>query len=80
MFGLPAITRKVKHELAIRRMRRQFLPVAGPERIDAELDALDAQLTAVLAERFQVPGSGRSRADLDEVIAHVCARAEEWTL
>jgi hypothetical protein len=77
---LTAITRKVKHALAVYRLRRRFLPVAGPERIDAELNALDAQLNAVLAERFEMTGSGRDRAALDEAIAHVCARAEEWTI
>jgi hypothetical protein len=77
VFGL---LRKVKHAVAAYHLRRDFLPVAGPERIDAELDALDAQLNAVLAELFELTGSGRDRAELDEAIAHVCARAEEWTL
>jgi hypothetical protein len=77
VFGL---LRKVKHAIVASRLRRDFLPVAGPERIDAELDALDAQLNAVLAELFELTGSGRDRAELDEAIAHVCARAEEWTI
>jgi type II secretory pathway component PulM len=46
--------------------------VAGLARIDAQLQAIRDQLPELTA-------AGRDVADLEEILAHACARIEEWT-
>lgn len=77
MFGIPflaaqTISRKVEEAVATYRLRRAPLPVAGPEEIDAQLDAC-------VAEILELTACGRGIPDVDEAVADACARAEEWT-
>jgi hypothetical protein len=67
-----AISRKVEQAVGRYRLKRETPPVAGPEQIDAQLDACFDHL-------LQLTAPGRDVADLDEAVAHACARAEEWT-
>jgi hypothetical protein len=48
--------------------------VAGPEEIDARLDAVCADILALTAAR-----SGAGLYDVDDAVAHAFARAQEWT-
>jgi hypothetical protein len=66
------ISSEVERAVANYRLRRTAPPVAGPEQIDAQLDAFIEQI-------FELTAPGRDVADLDEALAHACARAEEWT-
>jgi hypothetical protein len=78
VFGLSfasafAISRRVERAIVGHRFRRTTTPpVAGPEVIEAQLDAFFDHL-------LELTASGRDVADLDEAVAHACARAEEWT-
>jgi hypothetical protein len=78
VLGLPfaaafAISRRVERAIVGRRFRRTTTPlVASPELIEAQLDASFDHL-------LELTASGRDVADLDEAVAHACARAEEWT-
>jgi hypothetical protein len=69
---LLTISRKVERALVDYRFRRMTPPVAGPEEIDAHLDAFMERVDELTAP-------GRHVADLDEALADACARAEEWT-
>ena len=77
MFGIPsvaalAISRKVEEALATYRVR----PVAVP--VVAAREEIDARVDASLAEILELTSSGRCLLQVDEAIAHACARAEEW--
>ena len=67
-----AISRKVEQAVTRYRLGRATPPVAGREQIDAQLDA-------AFADIFELTAPGRDVANLDEAVAHACARAEEWT-
>jgi hypothetical protein len=76
MFGLSAvaalaISKKVAR-VPVSCPRQSEPPVAGLARINAQLQEI----------RDQVPGltaAARDAADLEQVMAHTCARIEEWT-
>jgi hypothetical protein len=77
VFGLSfvsalAIHRKVERAIVGYRFRRMTPAVADPELIEAQLDAFFDHL-------LELTAPGRDVADLDEAVAHACARAEEWT-
>jgi hypothetical protein len=67
-----AISKKVERAVVRYRLQRSTPPVAGPEQIDAQLDAVFAEMLALTAP-------GREVDDLDQAVADACARAEEWT-
>jgi hypothetical protein len=67
-----AISRKVEQAVGRYRLKREAPPVAGREQIDAQLDAL-------FAEILELTAPGRDVADVDRSVADACARAEEWT-
>jgi hypothetical protein len=69
---LAAIRRKIENAVVDHRLRRRPPPVAGPEEIDAQLDALFAHL-------LELAAPGCDLADLDQNVADTCARMEEWT-
>jgi hypothetical protein len=77
MFAIPSvaaltISSRVEQALATYRVRPVPLPVvAAPEEIDDQLDA-------VFAEILELTSSGRCLLQVDEAVAHACARAEEW--
>jgi hypothetical protein len=70
--GGSSFLRKVKFVVIKRHLLRATAPVAAPEQIDAQLDACFDQL-------LELTAPGLTVADLDEAVAHACARAEEWT-
>jgi hypothetical protein len=77
VFGLSfvsglAISRNVGQAVAGYRHRRPAPPVAGPEQVEARLEAFFDELSELIAP-------GRDVAGLDEAIANLCARVEEWT-
>jgi hypothetical protein len=67
------LSRKVEGAVFNYRFRRATVPVAGPEQIDAHLDAFIDRV-------FELTAPGSDVTDLDEALAHACARAEEWTV
>jgi hypothetical protein len=69
-----AISAKVEGAVARHRLRRTppRPRVAGPEEIDARLDAVFAEMTALTT-------SGRPCADVESAVADARARVEEWT-
>jgi type II secretory pathway component PulM len=46
---------------------------------DARLARIDAQLQAIRDQLTELTASGRDVAHLEEILAHACARIEEWT-
>ncbi|MEN3278878.1 MAG: hypothetical protein V7607_18 [Solirubrobacteraceae bacterium] len=77
MFGIPflaawTMSSRVEEAVATHRLDRATPRVAGPEEIDAQLDAAMAEIVEVLASRRGLP-------EFEEAVAHACARAEEWT-
>ena len=53
-------------------VRRADPPAPAVARIDAQLEAIRDQLLGLTA-------SGRDITHLEEILAHACARIEEWT-
>jgi hypothetical protein len=77
VFGLPflaarEIVRRVEEAVVSYHRRQAIPPVAGPEEIDAHLDAF-------FDEIIELTESSRHISNLDERIVDACARAEEWT-
>jgi hypothetical protein len=66
------MARSVERAVNGYRLRRETPPVAGPEQVEAQLDAFFDHLQELTAP-------GRYVADLDEAVAFACARVEEWT-
>jgi hypothetical protein len=60
-----------RRSLARRRLRRNPPPVARQEEIDARLELFFDELDELSARGGDL--------DVDEAVAHACARAEEWT-
>ena len=68
------VSRKVEHAVRTYRLRAAPPRVAGPEEIDARLDAVCADILALTAAR-----AGAGLYDVDDAVAHAFARAQEWT-
>ena len=61
----------MEHALLRRRLRRRPPPTATTELIDAQFDAFFDELLALTA-------AGHDVHDLEDSVADVCARIEEW--
>jgi hypothetical protein len=70
VFALP-LPSALRRAVVGHRLRRRTPSVAGPEEIDARLDALFDHL-------LELTAPGREHAGLDEAVAHACARVAEW--
>ena len=83
MFGLSffaalAISSKVEDAVS-HRARQTTPPVAGPEQIDAHLDAFVDEVDELTAASRNLADPD-ALAALDEALADACARAEEWAV
>jgi hypothetical protein len=76
MFGIPPVAALAISSTVARAVDRRL---RGPDPQAAGLARLEAQLEAIRDRLSQRPPDARDVGQVEEILAHACARIEEWS-